>query len=91
MCKHSPLEALGSHKAGAVKMLTRDGAVQHADDAEGVAVIVDGREVPRRPDLHHVGYPGAATRWQPHADPDVALPGRHPWPRPCCLCLEQIV
>ena len=68
-------------------MLTCDGAVQHADDAEGIAMVVDGREVPWRPDLHDVGYPGAAARWQPHADPDVALLGRHSWPRPGCLGL----
>ncbi len=42
-------------------MNTCEGAMEHADYAKGVAVIVNGREVPCRPNLHDIGYPRAAS------------------------------
>ena len=62
--------------------------MQQSDNAKGVAVVVDGREVAGGPDLHHVGDPRAAPGRQPHAHADVALLRRHTWPRPGRLCLE---
>ena len=63
--------------------------MQQPDDAKGVPVVVDGREVTGGPDLHHVGDPRAGPARQPHAHADVALPRRHAWPQPGCLRLEM--
>ena len=38
--------------------ITGDGAVEDADDAKGVAVVVHGAEVAARPDLQHIGDAG---------------------------------
>ena len=35
--------------------------MQDADNAKGVAMVVDGREVARGPELDHVGYARAAA------------------------------
>lgn len=75
-----------SEQRGAV---TSNGAVQHADDAIGVAVVVHGAEVAGRPDLQHIWDSGGAAGGNAHGHAQVALPPRRASAAPCSLLLHK--
>ena len=72
------------------RCITCDGAVEDADDAEGVAVVVHGAEMAAGPDLQHVGDArGSSRRERPRSCAGSSALAERPartWPpSPACM------